>query len=75
MARDNIEKIPSDTTIRNIMKTKLRMNYRLLEKKHKKPINNKGSRNFIQACAFQIELANRELELIYIDEFSFSSHK
>ena len=73
--RDSKEKIPSDTTIRNIMKTKLGMSYRLLEKKHKKSINNEGSRNFIQACALQIELINRELELIYIDEFSFSSRK
>ena len=69
------EKIPSDTTIRNIMKTKLGMSYRLLEKRHKKSINIEGSRNFIQACALQIELINRELELIYIDEFSFSSRK
>ena len=40
--RDNIKKIPSDTTVRNIMKTKLGMNYRLLEKKDKKSINNEG---------------------------------
>ena len=73
--RDSREKIPSDTTIRNIMKTKLGMSYRLLEKKHKKSINNEGSRSFIHACALQIELINRELELIYIDEFSFSSRK
>ena len=73
--RDNIEKIPSYTTIRNIMKTKLGMSYRQLEKKHKKSINNEGSSNFIQACALQIELINRELELMYIDEFSFSTRK
>ena len=73
--RDNIEKIPSETTIKNIIKTKLGMSYRLFEKKHKKSINNEGSRNFIQACALQIELINRELGLMYIDEFSFSSRK
>ena len=72
--RDSIKKIQSDTTIRNIMKTKFGMSNRLLEKKHKKSINNDGSKNFIQACALQ-ELINRELELIYIDEFSFSSRK
>ena len=57
--KDNIEKTPSDTTIRNIMKTKFGMSYRLLEKKHMKWINNEGLRNFIQTCALQIELINR----------------
>ena len=51
-----MEKIPSDTTNRNIMKIKLGMSYRLFDKKHKKSIKNEGSINFIQACALQIEL-------------------
>ena len=44
--RDNINKISSNTIIRNIMKTKLGMSYRLLEKKHKKSINNFGIKKF-----------------------------
>ena len=67
--------IPSNSTVSSIMKRELKMSYHLLEKKHRKATMEEGVRKFIQAFALQIELNKSEIELIFIDEFSFSSRK
>ena len=67
--------IPSNSIVSSIMKRELKMSYHLLEKKHRKATLEEGVRKFIQAFALQIELNKSEIELIFIDEFSFSSRK
>ena len=67
--------IPSNSTVGSIMKRKLKMSYHLLEKKQRKVTQEDGVRKFIQAFSLQIQLNKYETELIFIDEFSFSSQK
>ena len=67
--------IPSNSTVGSIMKRELKMSYHLLEKKQRKVTQEDGVRKFIQAFALQIQLNKCETELIFIDEFSFSSRK
>ena len=66
---------PSDSTIYSILKKEFKMSYRLLEKKHMKSVDNLGTRKFIQAFSLQLKLSRDNIEIIYVDEFSFSSRK
>ena len=66
---------PSDSTIYSILKKEFKMSYRLLEKKHMKSVDHLGTRKFIQAFSLQLKLSRDNIEIIYVDEFSFSSRK
>ena len=69
------QRAPSDSTICSILKREFWMSYRLLEKKNIKSINPPGTRKFIQALSLQFKLTRDNIEMIYVDEFSFSSRK
>ena len=67
--------IPTNSTISSILKNELNMRYKVLQTRNlitKKPENR---RLFCQSLALQNILRNANTELIYVDEFNFSSRK
>ena len=70
-----IEKTPSNSTISSILKKELRMKYKVLQFRNLKTETFANKRLFIENLAIQGILKRNNTELIYIDEFSFSSRK
>ena len=66
---------PLDSTFYSILKKEFKMSYRLLEKKYMKSVYHLGKRKFIQIFSLQLKLSRDNIEIIYVDEFSFSSRK
>ena len=72
---EKLENTPWKTTICSILKNELGMSYRLLDKKNAKTTKEAGIRDFVQSFSLQIEIQKKGIELIYLDEFSYSSRK
>ena len=72
---EKLENSPWKTTICSILKNELDMSYRLLDKKNAKTTKEAGIRDFVQSFSLQIEIQKKGIELIYFDEFSYSSRK
>ena len=72
---EKLENTPWKTTICSILKNELSMSYRLLDKKNAKTTKEAGIRDFVQSFSLQIEIQKKGIELIYLDEFSYSSRK
>ena len=72
---DKPERAPHDSTISRILRTEWRMSYKVLQKRNPATKNANNIRLFHEAFAIQVFLRARDYELIYIDEFSYSSRK
>ena len=68
------EKI-SQSWIRNILKSDLKMKNKILHKWHKKIMTKESARIFAESLSIQLKLMTINFEIIYMDEFSFSSRK
>ena len=65
----------SHTTIRSILRKELKMNYKILHKCHKKVMTNDYTFLIAESLSIQLKLMSIHYEVIYLDEFSFSSRK
>ena len=65
----------SNSTVKRVLKNKLGMVYKKLERINKKASGKSSIRSFCEALTLQLELLNDGYELIYIDEFSISSRR
>ena len=66
---------PSNTTIRSILREELKMNYKILHKCHRKVMTGEHTRLYAESLSLQLTLNLIHYEVIYLDEFSFSSRK
>ena len=66
-------KPPWNSTISKILKNKLNMSYKVLHKWNIKRKEKLNKRVFIESLYLQTKLRTNEIEIIYIDEFKFSS--
>ena len=69
------EKVPHDSTISRILRNELNITYKVLQKRNLKTENSSNIRLFHESLAIQVFLRAKDYELIYIDEFSYSSKK
>ena len=72
---DKPQRAPHDSTISRILRTEWRINYKVLQKRNPATKNANNICLFHEAFAIQVFLRARDYELIYIDEFSYSSRK
>ena len=63
---------PWNSTIARILKTKLRMSYRTLATRHPKSVQEEQLNMFIEASAIQMQLSQRRIQLVFVDEFHLS---
>ena len=66
-------KIPCLSTIGRYMKSKLKLSYKTLEKKHPTSTKPENWRKFFESAWVQSTLEKQGVELIYIDEFSINT--
>ena len=66
---------PSNTTISNILREELKMNFKKFHKCHRKVMTGKHTRLFAESLSLKLTLNLIHYEVIYLDEFSFSSRK
>ena len=66
---------PCVTTIGSILRKELGMSYKILHKWHKKVMTTEHANSFAKSLLIQFKLINQDYEIIYLDEFSFSSRK
>ena len=64
-----------DSTISRVLRNKLNMRYKVLQKRNPKTKSPNNIRIFHEAIAIQVMLRTKGFELIYVDEFSYSSRK
>ena len=69
------QKPPHNSTISRILKKELGMSFKVLQKRNPKTRQEENVRLFHEAIAIQVFLREKDFELIYIDEFSYSSKK
>ena len=69
------QKPPHNSTISRILKKELGMSFKVLQKRNPKTRQEENARLFHEAIAIQVFLRENDFELIYIDEFSYSSKK
>ena len=65
----------SYTTVRSILRNELKMSYKILHKCHKKVMTKEHMCLFAESLSLQLKMYYAIYEVIYIDEFSFSSRK
>ena len=63
---------PWNSTIARILKTKQRMSYRTLATRHPKSVQEEQLNMFIEASAIQMQLSQRRIQLVFVDEFHLS---
>ena len=69
------EKAPHDSTFSMILRKELKMSYKVLQKRNPVKKTRDSIRLNHEAITIQVLLRSNDYELIYIDEFSFSSRK
>ena len=69
------ELIISNSTLGRVLKSKIDMTYKKVNKTHPKILTNEGKRKMLEAAVLQLRLFQNEIEVVYIDEFKFSCHK
>ena len=69
------EKAPHNSTISRVLSNELNMSYKVLQKKNPVTRYSSNIRLFHESIAFQTLLRVKGFELIYVDEFHYSSLK
>ena len=72
---DSEAKPPSNSIISKVLKKKLKMSYKILNKRNTKRRDLQNQRLFIESLFLQTLLKESNIETIYIDKFKFSSRK
>ena len=68
----NTTSIPSNSTIRKVLKRKLRMSYKTLSTRHPKSTQANQQQLFLQSALIQLQLSKNNIQFVFIDEFSLT---
>ena len=71
----DFQHLPWNSTISKVLKKKLKMSYRTFSSRHPKSIQGGQKQLFLESALIQIQLSQKSIQLIFVDEFNLTWRK
>ena len=68
----DFQHLPWNSTISKVLKKKLKMSYRTLSTRHPKSIQGGQKQLFLESALIQMQLSQKSIQLIFVDEFNLT---